>query len=140
MNYLAYGVLAAVGFGFYNFFVGKSGGKISPFLATVLLSTAAATVAGLIVIVQKLLGAKIEITSPGIKFAVLAGLAAGVAEIFYFFAFTKNANVSVVLPIVFTITVVTGVLLGIFLNHEPITPFKIVGIALALAALFLLSK
>ena len=140
MNYLVYGILAAVGFGFYNFFVGKSGGKISPFLATVLLSIAAATVAGLIIIVQKLLGAKIEITSPGIKFAVLAGLAAGVAEIFYFFAFTKNSNISVVLPVVFTITVVTGVILGFTINHEPVTVIKILGIVASLFGLFLLTR
>ena len=140
MNYLMYGILAAVSFGFYNFFVGKSGGKISPFLATVLLSVAAATVAGLIVLVQKLLGVKIEITSPGIKFAVLAGLAAGVAEIFYFFAFTKNPNISVVLPVVFTITVVTGIILGFTINHESITAIKVLGIVASLFGLFLLTR
>ena len=140
MNYLTYGILAAVAFGFYNFFVGKSGGKISPFLATLLLSIAAATVAGLIMLAQKLLGAKIEVTSSGVKFAVLAGLAAGIAEIFYFFAFTKNPNISVVLPVVFTITVVTGVILGFTINHEPITIIKILGIAASLFGLFLLTK
>ena len=135
-----YGILAAVAFGFYNFFVGKSGGKISPFLATFLLSIAAATIAGLIIFAQKIFGVKIEITNPGIKFAILAGLAAGVAEIFYFFAFTKNPNISVVLPVVFTITVVTGVILGFTINHEPITAIKVLGIAASLFGLFLLTR
>lgn len=133
-------MVAALGFGFYNFFVGKTTGKITPFVGTFFLSITAAAVALLITLFQKYAGARVEVTSEGVKFAVFAGLATGIAEIFYFFTFSKNPNVSVVLPLVFTVTVVTGVLLGVVFNREPITSIKLIGILLAIVSLYFLSR
>ena len=140
MNYLIFSLLAAVGYGFYNFFVGKTGGKITPFIGTLILSSVAILVALVVIVFTKFTGGKLYTTPDGIKFAVGAGLAVGIAEILYFSAFAKNQNVSVVLPIVFTVTVLTGVVLGFVFNQEPISAVKILGILFALIGLFLLGK
>jgi uncharacterized membrane protein len=140
MSYIYFSILAAIGFGFYNFFVGKSGGKISPFLATLFLSLSAASVALVVLLVQKVMGGEVKASSEGLRLACLAGVATGIAEIFYFFSFSKNSNISVVLPIVFTMTVVTGILLGVIFNHESLTFLKMIGTVFSLMGLFLLAR
>ena len=140
MNYLTSALLAAVSFGFYNFFVGKAGNKITPFVATILLSVTGALVAILVTLIVKYTGGKITVSPEGIKFAILAGLTAGIAEIFYFLTFTKNPSITTVLPIVFTVTVVTGVILGLLFNNESLSTCKFFGMGLSLLALYLLTK
>lgn len=141
MNYISFAIFAAVGFGFYNFFVGKSGGKISPFLATAFLTISGFILTIIASLFQKYFaGEKLLVTNDGIKFAVLAGVAAGIAEIFYFFAFSKNTNVSIVLPIVFTLTVITGVILGVIFDNETLSSMKVAGILLGILGLFLLTR
>ncbi len=140
MSYLFFAILAALNYGIYNFLIGRSATKINPFLGTVFFTATSVTVAAIALLIYRFTGKTMEFSVSGARIAVLAGVFAGLAEIFYFFAFSRNSTVSVVLPVVFLVTVLTGVALGFTINSEPVTGVKILGIALGLLSIFLLAR
>ena len=140
MNGLWYAMLAGLGFGAYNFLLGRAGTTISASLGTLILTLVAALIAAICLCVQKISGVSITSTKDTLLLVAAAGVCAGIGEIFYFYTFSKNSTVSVVLPIVFTLTVEVGVVLALVFNGEELTLRRGAGLLFALFALVLLAK
>lgn len=142
MNWLVLASLTALGFGIYNFFLKIAADKINPILATAVLTLASAVFAGLAILTLRTIGFLPDIhwTKDGLKFAILAGLSAGIADILFFFLFSKGFPLNIGLPFVFTLTVVIAVLLSTIFLHESLTPIRLIGITIALIGVFILSR
>lgn len=138
MDWLIFAVFAAVFFGLYNYFSGKTGYITNPVLASFILYLSATFITFIVLVFHRIQNPNIQATQNGIKFAVIAGLVAGIADICYLVVFSKKVEISIVLPLVFTITTIVGALLGIILEKETVSVAKILGIFLALAGVSLI--
>jgi transporter family protein len=78
-------------------------------------------------------------SSRGITFAVLAGLSVGLAEITAFYGFSKGVSASVGIPIMVGGTVLVGVILGLLVLREQLSPLQGLGVLLLLAGIVLVS-
>lgn len=76
--------------------------------------------------------------TPACYYALLAGIVGSLGAIFFYFALSKGEASKVV--VVTAIYPALTVLLSFILLKETMSPFKIAGIILALAAIFLLSR
>ncbi|MFH1650211.1 MAG: EamA family transporter [Candidatus Woesearchaeota archaeon] len=140
MNWLFFGILAMLSYGFYNFFVRLSAGKISPALGAVILAVSSAIVATSFFLFLKLNGTQTTITTPGIWWAIGAGVFAGLAEVLYFFMFAKGTNISIGLPLVVGGTILVGAVLGILVLHEKLSFIKLAGGVLTVLGIVLLVR
>ena len=76
-------------------------------------------------------------SAPGVVWSVLTGICVGVGTIFFFVLFQKGGPLSAV-PMILAGGAALMALAGILFFKEPVTFVRLVGIALALAGLFLL--
>jgi multidrug transporter EmrE-like cation transporter len=70
----------------------------------------------------------------------MAGLFAGIAEIFYLFMYTKDAPLNIGTPLVVGLTIVVAVLLGVIILKESLDINKVIGICLTIIGLLFLMK
>lgn len=113
MNWITFAILAATSFGFYNFFTKIAADKLSPTIALMFIAGATFLVATISTIGFKISGQELTFSKNVIWFPILAGIFAGIAEIFYLYMFTKNAPLNVGAPLVIGITIIATVLLGL---------------------------
>ena len=73
----------------------------------------------------------------GIFWAVLTGLLGGIGNVFFFFAL-KDGKASVIVPLSSLSPLVT-VLIGVTLMREKVNRYQLMGLVLAILAIFLLS-
>ena len=140
MNWLVFALLATVTYGFYNFFTKLSADKLSPAIALIFVGIASFIVGLASIGFSKILGQPILFSRNALLFPLLAGLFAGVAEIFYLTMFSKGAPLSIGNPLVVGGTVIISAVLGLLLLKEPLNAIKIGGIALTLIGLVILAR
>ena len=140
MHWLAFAVLTASSYGVYNFFVKISANKLSPTIAIMFLTGTAFLVAAISTMFLKLTGQNLTITKNVIIYPILAGLFAGVAEIFYLLMYSKNAPLSIGLPLVMSGTIIVAVFLGIIFLKEDLNAVKFIGILITIIGLIVLTR
>jgi len=140
MNWLFYALLAASGFGFYNFFLKMSADKLNPAAANIFIAGTSCLVAIISTIYLKLNGQDILITKESIKFPLIAGLFTGMAEILYLTMYSKNTPITIGNPLVVGGSIVIAVILGLIILKEPMNGVKVAGIILTLSGLAVLSR
>ncbi|MDP2630831.1 MAG: EamA family transporter [Candidatus Uhrbacteria bacterium] len=140
MNWLVFALLATVTYGFYNFFTKLSADKLSPAIALMFVGIASFLVGLASIGFSKILGHPILFSRNALLFPLLAGLFAGVAEIFYLTMFSKGAPLSIGNPLVVGGTVIISAVLGLLFLKEPLNAIKIGGIALTLIGLIILAR
>jgi bacterial/archaeal transporter family protein len=140
MNWLAYAILAASSFGFYNFFTKISADKFSPALANIFIAGTSLLVAIISTIYLKMSGQSLTFTKGSLILPIMAGLFTGAAEIFYLSMYSKNAPITVGNPLVVGGTIVIAVILGIIILKEPMSAAKIAGIIFVITGLVLLTR
>ena len=140
MNWLVYAILAAVSFGFYNFFTKVSADKFSPAVANLFIAGFSFTVAVVSIMYIKISGQSLIFSKSYIILPIVAGIFAGVAELFYLSMYTKNAPITIGNPLVVGGTIVIAVILGMIILKEPINATKIAGIVLVLTGLVFLMR
>lgn len=140
MGWLAFALLAAVGYGVYNFFSRLSGEKVNPVLGVLLVYGVSLLVALVYLLVYKFTGGKLEVQKSGLIFPILAGLFTGVAEIAYLYMYNRGTPLNIGNPLVVGGTVVLATVLGTIILKEPLTLLKVIGILLTLSGLVILSR
>ena len=140
MNWLIFAFLTASSYGAYNFFVKISANKLSPTIVIMLLTGTAFLVASISTLVLKFTGHNLTVSKNVIMYPVLAGLFAGVAEIFYLLMYSKNAPLSIGLPLVMSGTIIVAVFLGIIILKEDLSAVKFIGILVTLIGLIVLTR
>jgi len=140
MNWFFFAVLSATSFGFYNFFTKLSADKFSPTIALLIMTGTSFLVALVATIMFKISGQELVFSKNIIWIPAMAGLFAGIAEIFYLFMYTKNAPLNIGTPLVVGLTIVAAVLLGTIILKESLDISKIIGICLTITGLIFLMK
>lgn len=140
MHWLALLILTAILFGLYNFFIKVSAGHVHEILGAVILQIVAMLLGGVALLFLKVKGATLDFSPKGIGFAVLAGLAVGLAEITSFYAFSKGIAASVAIPVIVGGTIVVGVMLGVFFLKESLTLLQYSAILLILIGIWILAS
>lgn len=131
-----YAIIAAVAFGIWTVFHEQAAGKIDNVLGAIIVSFTAVLL-GALFIIPKLKGS-LEITPKGVLFAVLAGVAALVIDVFALKAYGTGAAVSVIGPIIISGSIAVAATIGFFLG-ETITLMKVAGLACVLIGSGMLS-
>lgn len=140
MTWLIFGVLSAIALGLYFVFIKISSSQIHPIVGAFVLQIVAALLGLLAYGVLKFgTTEKIIVSSQGLMWAILAGIAVGAAEILIFFMFKAGGNLSIGTPLVNVIGISLAAMIGILILGESITPLKIAGIILALIGITILS-
>ena len=140
MNWFTYAILAASSFGFYNLFAKLSADKMSPSIALMFMAGTSFIVAMITTLVFKFTGQGLTFSKNIILLPVIAGLFAGIAELFYLFMFSKNAPISIGNPLVIGGTIIVAVILGLVILKEPINVVKAIGIIITILGLVILSR
>lgn len=140
MQWIPYAILAATSYGFYNFFVKMSAGKLSPTIAIMFLTGTAFIIATISTLVLKVSGQNLIIARNAILFPILAGLFAGIAEIFYLIMYSKEAPLSIGLPLIMGGTMLVAIILGLVVLKEGFNTAKTAGIILVFIGIIFLSR
>lgn len=139
MNWLYYAIMTAVFYGAYNVFIKISSGHINQIVGAVILQIVAALLGGVLLLMMKISGTPLDISQKGIKFAVLAGIFVGLAEITSFYTFSKGVSASVGIPIIIGGSVFIGAILGISFLKETLLPIHYLGIILIITGVIMLT-
>ncbi len=133
-------------FGLYDFFIKLSSGKINPVVGPVVCQTFSAISAFLFLLIfyyfnrRGVLQYAPTTTRIGFFFSAVAGALITVALISLFFFFTnRGVKVSTALPTVLVLRNITLILLGVLILKENLGIIKILGLALSLLGIFLIS-
>lgn len=140
MQWIFYAVFAALSFGFYNFFVKLTSDKFSPTVGLLILTATSFLVALGATLFLKVSGRPIVFTRDAVMLPIFAGLATGLAEIFYLLAFSKGAPLGIGTTLVIGGTMIVATILGFVILKEPLSAEKIVGFLLVVGGLLLLTK
>lgn len=140
MEWIYYAIFAALSFGFYNFFVKLTSDKFSPTVGLLVLTGTSFLVALVATISLKVSGRPIVFTRSSLFLPVLAGVATGLAEIFYLLTFAKGAPLGVGTTVVIGGTMLIATLLGLLVLKETITSVQIAGFILIFGGIVLLTK
>lgn len=140
MGWLSFAALAAVSFGFYNFFTKLSADKMSPVIALLFITGSAFLVALVGLLVMKVSGQELIFSKQKILWPILAGVSTGFAEIFYLFMFANKAPLAIANPIVVGGTIIVAVILGTLLLKEHINWVQATGLLFTLIGIIILTK
>lgn len=140
MHWLTFAVLAATSYGFYNFFIKMSAGRLSPTIALMFLAGTSFLVAMISTLTLRITGQPLTFSRGAILFPILAGVFAGIGEVLYIFMFSKNAPLTIANPLAVGGTIIVAVLLGFIILREPLGAMKISGIVITLIGLFILTR
>ena len=133
-----YAVGAAVLYGLHQIFTKMAADRISDGLGGFVVEGSAA-VTILLYLAWLRFGRTWNQTSsaPGVFYSVLTGICVGVGTIFFFMLFQKGGPLSAV-PMILAGGAALMAVVGILFFKEPASVLRLLGIALALAGLFLL--
>lgn len=140
MTWLSYAFFAAASYGIYNFFTRLAGVQVSPAIGLISIGVTNVVMGVIAASMLRLTGHALTSSPQGIAFAVGAGVFAGIAELAYLRMFASGAELGTGVTIVVGGTIFVGAILGFLFLREAVTPTKLAGIALAILAIFLLSK
>lgn len=133
-----YAVGAAVLYGLHQIFTKMAADRISDGLGGFVVEGSAAVTILLYLAWLRFGGTWNQTSSaPGVFYSVLTGICAGVGTIFFFMLFQKGGPLSAV-PMILAGGAALMAVVGILFFKEPASVLRLLGIALALAGLFLL--
>ncbi|GAB4201061.1 MAG: hypothetical protein Tsb002_37470 [Wenzhouxiangellaceae bacterium] len=143
MNWLLLTALGAIFYTGFNLSLKLAGGKVNNLLGALIVA-----LAGLLVMVgvftyQYLRGVTIDHsmnTWHGYAYSALAGVLVILFDLVLYALFTRNAPISVVIPVIQVSTLALLFLVGVLFLGEAINMEKTVGIMLALVSVYLLAK
>ncbi len=135
MNWVILIIMVLLFYALYNFFISLSSGDIHQVVGALILQITAAIFGGLVLLYLKLTKTELLVSKKGILFAVLAGICIGVAEISYFFVYSKGISASVAIPMVMGGTVLVGSILGFIFLKESITLWHVLASILIIAGI-----
>jgi uncharacterized membrane protein len=133
-----YAVGAAVLYGLHQIFTKMAADRISDGLGGFVVEGSAAVTILLYLAWLRFGGTWNQTSSaPGVFYSVLTGICVGVGTIFFFMLFQKGGPLSAV-PMILAGGAALMAVVGILFFKEPASVLRLLGIALALAGLFLL--
>jgi bacterial/archaeal transporter family protein len=139
MHWIVWALLAAAFFGAYNFFLKVASGHIHEVAGAVILQVVAALLGLVVLFYLKWKQVPLDISAKGISFAVLAGVAVGLAEITSFYLFSRGVAVSSGLPVVLGGSVIVGTAMGMLFLRETISPLQVLAIVMIVAGVAILA-
>ncbi|MBE9030375.1 EamA family transporter [filamentous cyanobacterium LEGE 11480] len=139
MNWIPLALIIAFGYGSYNFLIKASADHIHQILGAVILQFVALLFGCCALGWLKSQGASITGNVEGIRYAMLAGVAVGTAEVLSFYFYAKGISASFGIPMIVGGTIVVGALLGIFILREQLTFIQWIGLGCIIFGITLLS-
>jgi len=142
MNIILVSIISAVLFGTYDLFIKLSAGKINPGLGVVVCQTASALTMGLFVAYQQVVAKSFQpkISTGGVFWVSIAGAFIATALLLLLIVLSnKSAKATTIMPMVLILRNVTVVLLGVLVLKEQLGVLKILGIAISLLGVYLIS-
>ena len=140
MSWLTYAILAASGFGFYNFFVKISADKFSPTVAGIFIALSSFVVAVIATLYFKMSGQNLVFTKSSLVLLILAGIFTALGEFFFLFMYAKGSPITIGNPVVVGGTVLVSMILGVIVLKEPMNITKVAGTIFVLIGLVLLAR
>ncbi|MDP3157376.1 MAG: sigma-70 family RNA polymerase sigma factor [Archangium sp.] len=140
MNWIGLALATAIAFGAYNIFIKLGAGKIDHVLGAVVLQVVAAILGATYAVMLKVGGRTLEVTRTGVLYAVLAGIAVGLAEILTFLVFARGAPASLATPIIMGGSILLTSVLGIAVLRERLGLPQALGIVLIALGIALVSR
>jgi len=128
MNPIIFAILAAASFGLWTVFHKLASPYINQIFGAILVSFTAVIFGGIIFLLN-MKGTQLYSDPKGIFFIILAGIAAFFIDFLALQAYSKGLSLTIGGPIIIGGSMAVAVIIG-FLLGEPITAFKILGIAL----------
>jgi len=129
-------IIAYVGL---DFFIKKASGKIDDFAGAFLINLFALIPVLLIYIWLKVTNHSMLFTKEGVMSAIFAGLSVGIGSITFIKVFSSGANLSIGSPVVRIGTIVLITLISLFVLKESLTAKQLIGLALSLVGLVLVT-
>ena len=133
-----YALTAAVALGSADFFVKMAAGKISNSIALVIFGVCTLLVGVVWVSGQRLQGTPQHVEVAGLWWAIAVGLAFTTVTIALYATFTAGAPISLASPFIRVGGLLLASLAGIILLREPFTLRYALGMALAIAGIYLI--
>lgn len=140
MGWLPLALLTALAFALYNVFIKLGSGRVHEVLGALVLQVAAVALGGGYALYLHFSGHKLAGSGSGLGYSVLAGLAVGLAEILSFVVFAKGAPVSLGTPIILGGSILGAALIGAAILRESVGLAQLVGVALIVAGVALISR
>lgn len=133
-------IVATIGYAFFQFFSAKAGGKIDGGLVPVIVNLVAVVIPlSLLMIKVANKGNLLTTTRSGIVYASLAGLGIAMFAIAFHKIFQYGGNLSYVSPLVFGASIALSTLLSVLFLKETLTVYHLLGIALVVSGIALIS-
>lgn len=139
MNWILLSLATILFYSLFDFFLKLSSDKINSGLGAFLLNFISAIVLLVYLVYLKLNGQKIiEYKSNGLLYTLIAGIAIGLASIFFIRVFAVGVNLSVGVPLIRIGMVVLASFLGIIFLKEGFNLKYLVGFIVSLFGLYLI--
>lgn len=139
MNWLIFATLTIICYAIFDLFLKLSAERIHASLGGFIINLVSAIVLLIFIGLLRIRGENIPAPKTGgALYSVLAGLAIGLATIFFMKMFALGVNLSIGIPLVRIGIVILASIFGILLLKEGITPRYILGFIFALIGLYLL--
>ncbi len=139
MSWLTFALLTIFFYSLFDFLVKLSSSRIHGGLSAFIMNIVSAVVVLIYLIFLAFKGEKvIDIKQNGLLFSTLAGVAIGLASIFFIRMFATGTNLSIGVPLVRIGIVLLASVLGVFLLKETVSLKYFLGFILALMGLYLL--
>ncbi|SRR5258708_2699412 len=136
--WLIYAILTIFSYAALDFFIKRMSGKIDDFLGIVIQSAVAMLPALIIFLFLKFPDKKVLVTSNGIFYAVLGGVALGIGTLAFLKLFDTGINLSLASPMVRIGILIATTSLGLFVLRETVSIKEWVGLAFAFVGLLFL--
>ncbi len=130
--WIVYALLTIFSYAGLDFFIKKMADHINDFVGIIILGLFSVVPALAILLIFNFPTKKLLITSPGILYATLGGLALGIGTLSFLKLFDSGINLSLASPFVRIGIMVITTALGMFFLRETVEPKEWLGIALAL--------
>jgi len=139
MGWIFWALVAAVLNGVVDFMFKLSSGKINSALGGIILNLVGIVPLVAFFVYIYLNKQAVVVTKQGFAFMAIAGVCVGMITIALFKMFSTGQNISVATPVMRISGIVFASLLGVIILHEPISLKYIVGFALSILGLFLIT-
>ena len=135
-----FAVLYTLGTAGYAIGAKLTGGRISPLLAVVIMTTAALTVSICLLFFYRFYDGQFTYTRYGIGAALFAGISIAVADLAIFFMYSRGAQLSTAGVLTEVIAIAVIAFVGIVLLREPFSLTKALGFLFSATGVMLLFK
>lgn len=141
MNWLSLLLISITGYGISNTLVRYYSTRITPLAGAILLSSGALTTSLVVLLFQYFSGGKMPMPA---KDSIITGLLSGVfftgAVLLFNTTLSRNVPLSVAVPILVGGIGVAGVISGVAVFHESLSPMKLIGISVILVGTVILAR